>query len=200
MKNTSKSGPEGKTTDIDAFDAQELFALARIDMERGALEQALQKIKRLIVEPEAPNEAFAFAARLYAQLGIWDRSKSLFQKYLQLHPQAVTEAFQLGMVHSDAGQTDEALKVWGELLQKHPTHPPALFYRSLALARNGKTADARQNLDVLLKSVPTDNLYFGRGKELLQALDGQSGSGPAKATAQKDVLPTVPKDAYKTEH
>lgn len=185
---------------VDEFDAQELFALARIDVEQGSLGQALQKIKRLIAEPDVPNEAFALAARLYAQLGIWDRSKSLFQKYLQLHPQAVTEAFQLGMVHFDAGQADEALKAWSELLQKNPTHPPALFYRALALAKNGKNADARHNLDMLLKSVPADNLYFGRGKELLQALDAQTGSNPTKTVAQKDALPTIPKDAYKTEH
>jgi tetratricopeptide (TPR) repeat protein len=198
MKNTSKSGPDEKNN-VDAFDAQELFALARIDMERGALEQALQKIKRLIIDPNVPSEAYGLAGRLYAQLGLWDRAKELFQKYLQLNPKAVTEAFQLGMVHFDAGQTDEALKAWSDLLQKHPTHPPALFYRALALAQAGKTADARQNLDVLLKSIPNDNLYFGRGKELLQSLDSQPAS-VTKPTAQKESFPGIAKDAYKTEH
>src|SRR5688572_21314241 len=127
MKNTPKPAPEEKITNIEIFDAQELFALARLDIERGSFEQALHKIKRLIAEPNVPSEAFALAARLYAQLNIWDRSKSLFQKYLELQPQAVTETFQLGMVDFDAGQIDEALTVWSDLLQKHPTYPPALF-------------------------------------------------------------------------
>jgi tetratricopeptide (TPR) repeat protein len=200
MKNSTKLDTVDKATNIDAFDAQELFALARLDLERGSLEQALQKIKRLIAEPEVPNEAFALAARLYAQLGLWNKAKDLFQKYVKLNPQAVTENFQLGMVCFDAGQIDEALKIWTDLLQKQPTHPPALFYRALALTQSGKTVEARQNLDILLKSIPTDNLYFGRGKELLQAIETQQPPGSVRTLQQKDVLPGIAKDAYKTEH
>lgn len=194
-KNAPKSVPNEKTN-IDDFDAQELFALARIDFERGALEPTLQKVKRLIKDPEVPNDAIALAARLYAQLGLWDRAKELFERYLKLNPQAITEVLQLGMVHFDAGQRDEALKIWATLLQKEPTHPPALFYSALAHAQSGRLADARNSLDVLLKSAPNDNLYFGRGKELLQSLDAQQSS----ATAQKETFPPLTKDAYKTEH
>jgi len=187
------------------FDAQELLALARIDIEKGSLESALQKIKQLLVDPEVSAEGIALAGRLYAQLGIWDRAQELFQRYLALNPQAVTEKFQLGMIHFDASRSDEALKIWAELLQKHPLHPPALFYRGLALAQQGKTAEARQSIDVLLKSVPADNLYFGRGKELLQSIETQTPPGPTHGNAIKsakapDSLQVIAKDAYKTEH
>jgi tetratricopeptide (TPR) repeat protein len=197
MKNTTKADSgETKNTPV-SFDAQELFALARLDLERGSLEQALFKIKQLIADPEAPNEAFGFAGRLYAQLGIWDRAKELFQRYLKLNPKAVTEAFQLGMVHFDSLESNEALEIWSELLQREPAHPPSLFYSALALAQQGKLPEARHNLDVLLKSASTDNLYFNRAKELLQSIDAHQ---PQDNVQKKEALPAMTKDAYKTEH
>lgn len=200
MKNTIKPDKHDTT-----FDAQELLALVRIDIERGALEQALQKIKQLIANPEVPAEALALAGRLYAQLGLWDRAQDLFQRYLQLNPQAVTEAFQLGMVHFDGGRLDEAAKIWTELLQKQPNHPPALFYRSLVLAQQGKSGEARQGLDVLMKTAAADNLYFGRGKELLNAIEAQqlptaSAARNTKGAQPAETFRSIAKDAYKTEH
>lgn len=195
MKNITKL--ESDRSDI-SLDAQELLALARIDMERGALEPALQKIKRLIADPEASSEALALAGRLYAQLGLWDRAEKMFQKYLALEPNAVTETFQLGMVHLDAGRRSEALKIFEDLLKRQPMHPPALFYRALSLVQEGQISSARQALDLLLKSIPADNLYFGRGKELLQSLD--AARPPAATTPATDARAGLTKDVYRTEH
>lgn len=195
MKNITKL--ESDRSDI-SLDAQELLALARIDMERGALEPALQKIKRLIADPEASSEALALAGRLYAQLGLWDRAEKMFQKYLALEPNAVTETFQLGMVHLDAGRRSEALKIFEDLLKRQPIHPPALFYRALSLVQEGQISSARQALDLLLKSIPADNLYFGRGKELLQSLD--AARPPAATTPATDARAGLTKDVYRTEH
>jgi len=183
----------------DAFEADELMALARLDIESGALDAALQKLKQVIIDPAPPAEALSMAARLYAQLGLWDRAKPLFQRYLESQPNAVNEAFQLGMVHFDGGQADEAILIWENLLKAHPTHPPALFYRALAKHQLGQSAEARHALDILIKSAPPDNLYFNRAKELLQAIESQGpGSGAQGATAE--TLRMAPKDAYKTEH
>jgi tetratricopeptide (TPR) repeat protein len=150
-------------------------------------------------EKSPPGEAYAVTARLYAQLGLFERAQVLLKQYLQLHPDAVLEAFQLGMTHFDAGQTNEALDIWERILKQHPVHPPALFYKGMALAQQGKATEARQALEVLLKSAPADNLYFGRGKELLAGLDtGQLISPAAKAGVAG--ASKLAKDAYKTEH
>jgi hypothetical protein len=58
-------------------------------------------------------------------------------------------------------------------------------------------------LDRLLKSVPVDNLYFGRAKELSQAIETgristippKSGNGGAKPGARSGTP-----DPYRTEH
>jgi tetratricopeptide (TPR) repeat protein len=197
-----KIKPQAEPAGVDGpFDADELLALARLDVERGALDQALSRLKSVLKSPAPTADAFSMAARLYAQLGLYDRSQKLFQRYLQLKPESLLETFQLGMTHYDAGQPNEALNVWESILKQSPVHPPALFYKALVLSQTGKVADARGTLDVLLKSAPADNLYFGRAKELLQAIDaGQIPVANLLAPAAKEAPRKLAKDAYKTEH
>jgi tetratricopeptide (TPR) repeat protein len=197
----TKSKSSGKH---EAFDNEELIALARLDIERGEFEEALWKLKQVLVESTPPVEALSMAGRLYAQLGLRDRAKPLFQRYLELEPHAINETFQLGMVHFDAGQPQEAKKIWERLLKDHPTHPPGLFYQALVLTQEGQPAQAKQLLDLLLKSAPADNLYFGRAKEVLQAIEEQQPLPPQNPNngkgATKETPRISPKDAYKTEH
>ena len=186
----------------DTFDTDELLALARLNVEKGEIDKALARVKQVLAAKTPPAEALTLGARLYAQLGLFGRAQELYQRFLQSNPGAVIETFQLGMTHMDAGQPREALAIWESLLKDHPVHPPALFYRALALSQQGNVADARHALETLLKSAPADNLYFGRGKELLQALD--NGSAPVHATSAagnaKKPRALPQKDAYKTEH
>lgn len=196
----------GKTKSLGAkleeFDKDELLALARLDIERGDIEAALLKIKQVLADESPPEEALAMGGRLYAQLGLWERAKGLLQRYLGARPDAINEMFQFGMVHFDAGQAAEAKKIWGNLLKTVPTHPPALFYVALVLAQEGQVPQAKQSLDTLLKSAPADNLYFGRAKELLQALEIQARPGATSGNGgeRKDPMQIAPKDPYKTEH
>jgi tetratricopeptide (TPR) repeat protein len=177
------------------FEADELLALARLDIEGGKLDEALWKLKQVLTETTPPAEALAMAARLYAQLGLWERAKPLFQRYIEAEPKAMNEIFQLGMVNFDGGAVKEALAIWAGLLKDHPTHPPALFFTALAYSQTGQMTEARHGLEVLLKSAPADNLYFTRGKELLHAIENQPAQGRGVET-----LRIAPKDAYKAEH
>lgn len=194
-KPKTNAAPSAKA---DSFEPDELVALARLNVERGELDEALWKLKLVIAEENPAPEALAMTARLYAQLGLFERAKPLFQRYLTSQPNAVNETFQFGMVHFDAGQQAEALVIWDALLKTQTTHPPALFYRALALHQLGQLPEARHCLDILLKSAAPDNLYFNRAKELLQSIEnmptGRGGTAPAEA------IRLAPKDAYKTEH
>lgn len=153
------------------LEADELLALASFDIEKGQLESGLLKLKKILSMPEPNPEAIAMAARLYAQIGLLPRAKDLFQRYLQSNPAAINEQFQLGMVHFDSRELKDAQKIWEEILASTPIHPPALYYMGLLNAQQNQLGDARRHLEVLLKSVATDNLYFERSKELLQAID-----------------------------
>jgi len=184
----------------DLFESDELVSLARLNIERGEVEEALWKLKQVIAEANPPAEALAMSARLYAQLGLFERAKPLFQRYLVMQPNAVNEIFQLGMVHFDAGQQAEALKIWDGLLRTQPTHPPALFYRALALHQLDQSPEARHSLDILLKSAAPDNLYFNRAKELLQTIENPPATLAGRGAAPTEAMRMAPKDAYKTEH
>lgn len=187
-------------TTTENFETDELMALARHDLDRGNLEGALGKLKQILAGTAPLPEAQAMAARLYAQLGLYDRAQALYQAYIKTNPGAVTEKFQFGMTHFESGHARQALAIWEELLKEYPTHPPALFYKALVLAQQGDVADARQTLDILMKSAPADNLYFGRGRELLQAINNGQALPLAKSDGGKRTAATVPQDAYKTEH
>ncbi len=160
---------------LENFDIDELTALARLDIEQGRTEQALAKLKRVLAgSPAAAPDAVGMAARLYAQLGLFQRAQPLFEQYLSVRPESIEEEFQLGMVQLDKGDSEQALKTWEGMLERQPIFPPALFYCAVVLSRQGRIADARRNLDVLLQTASADNLYFGKGKELLHSLGSQA--------------------------
>ena len=178
----------------DAFDSEELLALARVALERNDLEGALAKVKKALGAADPSAEAIGVAARVYAQLGLYTRAEKLYEQFLAKHPKAALERFQLGMTRFDAGRPGDALEVWNALLKEQPLHPPALFYSALALTKVGKTSEARAGLDMLFRSIPADNLYFGRGRELLQSIE--SGTAAAQAASAS----ARPADPYRTTH
>jgi tetratricopeptide (TPR) repeat protein len=155
----------------------ELLALARNDFEAGRLEEALRKAKALMAGADTPAEALPLAARIYARLGLMARARDCFEKYVQARPDALHESFELGMTYFDTGEPVRADQIWERVLTRAPTHPPALFYRALHAAREGRAPDARRHLDVLMQAVPADNLYVARAQELLQEMDGRA-AGP----------------------
>ncbi len=201
---TKKSNDISSESINNDFDSEELLALARLDIEASRQEAALAKLKKLLASRNPPPEALAIAGRLYAQLGLWDRARGLFQQYISANPKAKTELFQLGMVHFDSGKIEEAIKTWKDVLKEDPTHPPSLFYSAYALVRHDKLTPARQLLDTLLKTAAPDNLYFGRGMELLRALDNAPPTGASQTgklqTTSAEPARLAAKDAYKTEH
>ena len=155
----------------DLFETDELIALARHDIESNQPGPALDKLKRVLADAAPPAEALSLAGRVYGQLGLFKRSQDAFRRYLALHPDASNEQFQLAMSHYSNGELAEAQAHWDAILRVHPTYPPALYYNGLTLARQGKPMEAKRSLDILLQSAAPDNLYAGKGKELLLSID-----------------------------
>jgi tetratricopeptide (TPR) repeat protein len=172
---------------LSDFDPEELLALARRDLDAGRLEEALLKLKRLIAGKDALVDAFPFAARVYGQLGLIEKARACYKRYLEAKPGALPESFELGITYFEGGDPKEARQIWDRVLSAAPTHPPTLFYSGLLAARDGRVPDARRNLDVLFKSTPADNLYVTRGRELLNDIERESQG--AEAVAGKTAPP-----------
>lgn len=173
--------------------------MARINIEHDQFEEGLSKLKQLIAEETPLSEAIIMAARLYARLGLMDRSQELFRRYLELYPASLHEKFELGMTYFDLGDTQQALALWHDVLAEHATHPPTLYFSALAYSQEGARAEAIRALDILLKSAKTDNLYFDRGRELLASIEqGKNDSGISEVPAQ--MMPGFQTHLHKFEH
>src|SRR5690349_18530449 len=158
-------------TEPQDLDVEESLALARQQVQRGDFERALAKLKPLVALAQPPADSLALMARVYAQLGLMERAQGAFRRYLESHPGAAHETFELGATYFDQGNDAKALEYWNQALAIAPTHPPALFFSAAALSRSGKSADARRHPEVLFNSAPADNLYVERARDLLKTLE-----------------------------
>src|ERR1044071_2587756 len=125
------------------LDNYELLALARRDLDAGRMEEALITLKNLIAQPKPDAEALPVAARLYAQLGLMEKARDCYKRYVKAKPDAVLETFELGVTYFEGGEGAEAKKIWDKVLGTEPTHPPTLFYSGLLAAQEGRMPDAR---------------------------------------------------------
>lgn len=156
---------------LSILDNDELLSITRWNLDQSQFGNALLYAKHLLLREDVPVEAYRLAAKIYAQLGLFNQAKAAFKNFIDESPDALTEIFQYGMVHFDSGDNDAAVKIWKGVLDKETTYPPALFYSALALANQDKTHESLRHLDVLIKSAPSDNLYFERGRQLMRAIE-----------------------------
>ena len=158
------------------FDPDELLALCRDHLEQNRIEDALLKIKELLIHANPPPGTHGLAARIYARLRLYDRSIGYLQHCLEQEPDSIERQLELAMVYQDSGDADTALRHWDAMLQRHPLMPPALFNAAWLLAQRKQIADASRHIEVLLQTAPEDNLYVGRACELQQMLNGAAAA------------------------
>lgn len=156
---------------LDILDNEELLSLTRWQLDQEQIGEALISVKHALQREDDSAECYRLAAKIYAQLGLFEHAKNTFEKLLKLEPDALVEKFQYGMVHYDSGDSEKAIKIWHGILDKEATYPPALFYSALAKARLDQPAKAIEHLDILIKSAPSDNLYFERSRELMRTIE-----------------------------
>ena len=164
--------------DLAKFDTEELVALAKFDLDHDKVDFALEKIKIVLISEDCPLEAKGLAARLYAQLKLFNKAKDLYTQYLEISPESTTELFQLGMVNLESGHKEEAISIWSQLLEQNATHPPSLYYSAIAQLEQDHLDEATRNLNVLLQSAPADNLYFGKAKKILDDISQGKKNNP----------------------
>ena len=155
------------------LDADELLALAKLDIESRNFEAALKKLKLVVGADDTPEEAYLVMARLYATLGLFVKSQQLYESYNEAKPQNTIGRFEFGMTLFDSNNMSGALEYWDTILNENRTHPPSLFYSALAHRQLGQISKARDCLDILMKSVTPENMYFQKGKDLGLSIDLQ---------------------------
>lgn len=176
-------------SEFEILDGDELLALARIDIEAGRLDGALLKVKWALKKDNSSLEAISMSARLYAQLRLTTKAVDAYKLFLQQRPEAMTETFQLGMVHMESGMRSEALSYWTQVLEADPAHPPSLYFSAIARLEQGEAEAAQRHLNVLLNSASVDNLYYSKAKDLLLSLERNRSSKVSAETESRQVKP-----------
>ena len=172
------------------LDNQERVALTKWYIQEKQLDKALIHIKPTLDDKDVNSEAILIAARLYAQLQLFDHAQKLFEQHLSNSPEDYNIRFQLGMTHFDNGNLEEALDAWHQILSKVANHPPALFYSAIALLQQDQTEQALVNLKNIINTAQVDNLYYEKAKELVVEVEKQAPNLDKLAA----------KNIYETEH
>jgi tetratricopeptide (TPR) repeat protein len=70
----------------------------------------------------------------------------MLAQFLEQNPGDAFARYGLAMEYSNAGQTEQALAEFKNLLEMHPDYTNGYFMAAQALERTGRTPDARQML------------------------------------------------------
>lgn len=155
---------------LDVFEKDELFALAQHDYENERLEQALAKLKRLLDGGEFPVNVFSLLGRIYAALGLDQRAKVALEAYVEQVPEVVPEHFHLGLVMRNLGDTEQAVKIWDDVLEKAPAFPPALYNKALFLLEQNQEQEAIELLNKIIETANDADEHVTLANDILSRL------------------------------
>ncbi len=110
--------------------------------------------------------------RTAVEMGRVDQARQLL---LAIEPGALEEAdtlFDIGLGFLDAGETREAVALFGRALERDPTHVDAHYRRALGLLALGRHAEAREDLEAVRELRPDGALADKAGQALAQLAPG----------------------------
>ncbi len=142
---------------------------------RGALAEAEA------VRARAPSRALdLYVASLRAKAGDFDKAAEFLTELLEASPGDEELLYNLGVVHGEAGHSEESLRYMNEVLARNPDHAGALNYVGYTLAEQGRDLEeAERMIARALEQRPDDGyitdslgwVYYMRAKPLLESGD-----------------------------
>jgi tetratricopeptide (TPR) repeat protein len=141
------------------------------------------------------------AGQCYLRLGFYGKAWPLFERAVELQPEADSIRFNMAGCAVYLGKIDEARAIYQKLLEKHPSHQRN-HYELAQLGRARDDRHVKQMLKVLRKAGPDPArnifLYYALGKELEdlgrweQAFEYyEKGGNAARSTMNYDVAADV---------
>jgi tetratricopeptide (TPR) repeat protein len=95
-----------------------------------------------------------------------DRALTLAQKARQRYPTDPNVADTLGWIYVKKNLTDDAIRMYRDIVSKVPNNPTYRYHLAMALMQKGDKHSARQELDTALKNGPTPTEQ-GRIRDLI---------------------------------
>jgi hypothetical protein len=136
------------------------------------------RLERALPGPGTPAESAPASPEGYEgvrdaiEAGRIDRARQLL---LAIEPGAFEDAdtlFEIGLGFLNAGETPEAVALFGRALERDSTHVDAHYRRALGLLALGRYSEAREDLEAVLELRPEGAVAEKAGKALAQLTPG----------------------------
>lgn len=150
-------------------DTEVRSSLAQVYRDSGNLQAAVAAYEKIAAAAGVSARALIELASLYNELGD-DRALQTAHRAWEIAPDNLQVGSTYGAMLVDAGDPARGLELIDGALQKSPSEPQLLLYRSLALAQTGDLDASRMQVDVILDSDPDDSVR-AIADEILKQID-----------------------------
>ena len=130
--------------------------LAIVQQEAGSRSEASANYMRALQLGANDPDLFNNLAFLYAETGSnFEQALSLAQKALSISPSNPQYADTLGIVYLRKNDSPSAIRIFENLLNKHPKDPAFRYHLGLALVRNGNVERGRHEMERAIHADPS---------------------------------------------
>jgi len=190
--------PPGAALEGDRVPAADPCAEALAAMERGQLQEALERLHRLLESDPRCAQGYLLVGRIRANAGMWEEARRWCQKALEIDPLLAEAHFLLGLIHSQEGCLEEALAAMKRAVYLDRNAALGHFFLAQFYREQGQMARARKSLENaahLLEGLPpetpipwSDGMTAGRLLLAVQRQIGEIESRPRPRPAQETLV------------
>ena len=139
-------------------------------MRERRYEEALATLKQITSDEPDHEVALGMLASAYAELGMRDRARQLFDEILKVNPGNPLARFQRGLMDFEDGRLESALELWRPLLADENDYM-GHFHSALALMQLKQPTKARDLLVTAKERTPSNHPLASEATRLIRQLD-----------------------------
>ncbi len=114
-----------KALELDRDNPEHWIDKGIVLAEAGAMWEAVDSFSEALERAPGHIDALLFRATAYRVLGVPDLARDDVDKVLNAAPMQPSALLELGMLHAQAGQLDDARAVWLQVIEASPDSPAA---------------------------------------------------------------------------
>lgn len=165
------------------------IARAEVDLHRGDVRGAVQRLQPLYDAAESPDIGIVYASAL-RRSGERERARSVLERALE-SPQGAGAHIELARLDRDEGKFKEARRNYAKAIESDPTGVTARLEAAQLNLDMGDVGGAREALDQLAKDAPDNGSVLVAAARVHTLTGDPDGAGAMLDRAEK--MPTTPR-------
>jgi len=130
--------------------------------------KAVESLEKVLATDPGNAAVRAIAAQAALEGKMIDKAKSLLSALDESQVQSADVFFNMGINFFNAGDVQEAIGYFGKAIAKDPTHVDAYYRRALSYLGQGKSAEAKADLQKVVELSPDSEMGAAAKKALEQ--------------------------------